>query len=104
MLVEVSVPNDFGLNATEIRKMNSKLTKAEIVPVIVGATGMIKKPLTENLKIILGNITTNELQVEAVRGSVKILKRALGTRLRERSFTVWFRNHDPFPKNRRWTF
>ena len=48
LLIEVSVPNDFGLNATEIRKMSKyqdlkndvkmiwKLKKAEIVPVIVG--------------------------------------------------------------------
>ena len=57
------------------------MKKAEIVPVMVGATGMIKKTLTEYLKIIPGNITPNELQVEALRGSVKILKRALGTRL-----------------------
>ena len=47
MLIEVSVPNDFGLNATEMRKMIKyqdlknevkrtwKLKKAEIVPVIV---------------------------------------------------------------------
>ena len=57
------------------------MKKAEIVPVIVGASGMIKKTLTECSKIIMGNITTNELQVEAVKGSVKILKRALGMRL-----------------------
>ena len=64
LLIKVSVPNDFGLNATEIRKMTkyqdlknevnrpSKLKKAEIVPVIVRATGMMKKTLTECLKII----------------------------------------------------
>ena len=110
-------PNNFGLwNAPEIRKITKyqdlknevkrawKWKKAEIVPVIVGATGMIKETLTEYLKIIPGNITPNELHVEAVRGSVKILKRALGTKLWERSFTVWFMNHDPLPKNRRWRF
>ena len=81
-----------GLNATEIRKMTKyqdlnevkptwKLKKAEVVPVIVRATGKIKKTLTEYLKIIPGNIRTNEFQVEAVRGLVKIFKRALGTRL-----------------------
>ena len=64
----------------EVKRM-WKLKKVEIVPVIVGATGMRKKTLTEYLKIIPGNITTNKLQVEAVRGSVKILKRALGMRL-----------------------
>ena len=43
------------------------MKKAEIVPVIVGATGMRKKTLTEYLKIIPGNTNTNELQVEALR-------------------------------------
>ena len=43
--------------------------------VIVRAMGMMKKILSEYLKSILENITTNELQVEAVRGAVKILKR-----------------------------
>ena len=93
LLIKVSVPNDFGLNATEIRKMTKhqdlknevkgmwKLKRAEIIPVIVGATGMITKTLTKYLKIIPRNIGTNELQVEAVRGSVNILKRALGMRL-----------------------
>ena len=53
-----------------------------IVPVIIGATGgILKKNLTEILKTIPGNITTNELQLEEVQGSVMILKRALGTKL-----------------------
>ena len=59
LLIEVSVPNDFGLNSTEIRKTTKyqdlknevkrmwKLKKAEIIPVIVGATAVIKKTLTE---------------------------------------------------------
>ena len=57
-----------------------KERRNEIVPVIVGATGMAKK-LTEILKMIPGNITTNELQLEAVRDPVTILKRTLGTKL-----------------------
>ena len=60
----------------EVKKM-WKLKKAEIVQVIVGAPGMMNKTLTEYLKIIPGNIATNELQEEAVRGSVKSLKRAI---------------------------
>ena len=64
--IEVSVPNDFGRHATEIRKMTkyqvlknevkrtSKMKKAEIIPVIVGARGMIRKTLTEYLNITLG--------------------------------------------------
>ena len=91
-MIEVSVPNNFGLNSSEIGKIMKyqdlknevkrmwKLKKAEIVPVIVGATAMMKKTLSEHLKIIPWNITTNELQVENVRGSVKILKRDPGTK------------------------
>jgi len=62
LLNKVSVPNDFARNATEIRKMTKykdlknevnrawKLKKAKIIPVIVGAIGLIKKTLTEYLK------------------------------------------------------
>ena len=93
LLIETSVPSDFGLNNAEIKKMTKyqnlkneikrswKMRSVEISPVIIGATGIIKKKLTKILKIISGNITTNELQLEVVRGSVTILKRALGTKL-----------------------
>ena len=63
-------------------KRSWKLKNARIAPVIVGAMGMMKN-LTEILKTIPGNITPNELQLEAVRGSATILKRALGTKLWE---------------------
>ena len=48
-------------------------------PVIIGATGIIKN-LTEILKTISRNITTNEQKLEAFQGLVTILKRALGTK------------------------
>ena len=72
LLIKVSVPKDFGLTATKIRKTTKcqdlknedkrtrKLKKAEIAPVIVRAIGMMKKTLTECLKIILRNITPKE--------------------------------------------
>ena len=89
MLIEILVPSDFGLNNAEIKKMTKyqdikneikrswKLKSIKSAAVIIGATGIIKN-LTEILKTILGNITTNELQPEAVQGSVTIVKRALG--------------------------
>ena len=59
-----------------------KLKNAKVVPVMMkNLMGMMKKNLTEILKTIPGNITTNELQMEAIPGSVTILKRALGTKL-----------------------
>ena len=63
----------------EVKRM-WKLKKPEIVPVIVRVTGIMKKTLRV-FNIIPGNITTNEQQMEAVRGSVKFLKTAIGTRL-----------------------
>jgi len=66
LLIKFSVPNDFRQQDTEIRKMTKyqdlknevkwswKLKKAEIIPVIVRVTGMIKKTLTDFLRIILG--------------------------------------------------
>ena len=65
-------------------KRSWKLKNAKVIPVIAGATGMMMKNLTEILKTISGNIMTHELhklQLEVVRGSATILKRALGTKL-----------------------
>ena len=62
-------------------KRSWKLKNAKVVPVMMkNLMGMMKKNLTEILKIIPVNITTNELQLEAVWGSATILKRALGTK------------------------
>ena len=81
------------MNNAEIKKMTKyqdlkhevkrswKLKNANVVPLIAGSTGMMKKNLAEILKTIPWNITTNELQLEAVRDSVTILKRAFGTKL-----------------------
>ena len=62
-------------------KISWKLKNAKVVPVIVGATGMMTKNLTEILKTIPGNIIINKRQLEAVRGSTTTLKRALSTKL-----------------------
>ena len=90
---DLEITSDFGLNNAEMKKMTKyqdlnneikrswKMKSVKISPVIIGATTMIKKNLTEVLKTIPGNITTHELQLEAVRGLVTILKRALGTKL-----------------------
>ena len=93
LLIEVSVPSDFGLNNAEIKKMTKyqdlknevkiswNLNYAKIVPVIIGATRMMKKNLMYIPQTIAMNINTNKLQLEAVWGSVMILKRVLGTKL-----------------------
>ena len=64
----------------EIKK-SWKVISLKIPLVIIKAGQMMKKNLTETLKTMPRNITTNKLQLEAVRSSVTILKRALGTKL-----------------------
>ena len=49
-------------------KRSWMLKSTKIVPVIIGETGMIKKNLIKIRQTILGNITTNELQVGGCLG------------------------------------
>jgi hypothetical protein len=60
-------------------KRTWKLKEIEVIPIIVGATGMVKRKLTECLKKIHPDLKMGQVQVEALRGTVTILKRALAT-------------------------
>ena len=89
-IIEVSVPNDFGLNRVEREKQNKyqdlkhdlrdtwDLEEIEIIPVIIGATGLVKKNLSEHLQNIPGNPQLPEVQLSAIKGTISIIKRALG--------------------------
>ena len=93
LLVEVSVPSDFGINAAERVKKTKylplcedlksswRLKQIEVVPVIVGATGLVKKNLKEFCQKIPGDPAVIELQLSALLGSKTILKRALSQSL-----------------------
>ena len=88
-IIEVSVPNDFGLNRAEREKVNKyqdlkndlrntwELDNIEIIPVIVGATGLVKDTLKTHCEKIPGNPSPEEIQMSAVTGTVSIIKRAL---------------------------
>ena len=76
---------DTTLSLTEIRKISKyqDLKKAlkdewKLIPVIIGNTGLMKKSLKNYLERIPGKISTGGIQQEAIRGTVSILKRALG--------------------------
>ena len=89
-LVEVSVPNDGGLNRAEREKKtkyqglmydmkrNWNLREISIIPVIIGATGLMKKNFKNNLASIPGNPSAREIQTIALKGTARVLKRALG--------------------------
>ena len=54
------------------------LKEIEIIPVVVGATGVIKKNLKQYLQTIPSCPSIHEVQIAAIKGTVTILKRALG--------------------------
>ena len=88
-IIEVSVPNDYGLNRAEREKNNKYqdlkndlrttwgLRNIELIPVIVGATGLVKTNLQQNLQSIKGSPDIEEVQLAAIKGTIKILKRTL---------------------------
>ena len=89
-IIDVTVPNDFGLNRAERGKITKyqdlkndlrttwRLKEIDIIPVVIGATGLMKKNLKSYLQAIPGNPSAYEVQIAAIKGTVTILKRALG--------------------------
>ena len=93
-IIEVGVPSDYSVLRTD-RQKNMKYTElateikkmwhcndAEIIPVVLGATGLIKKSLQLNLNRLPTKVTVAELQREAIKGSCIVFKRALAANLR----------------------
>ena len=91
MIIDVSVPNDFGINRAEREKVTKyqdlkvalkeewNLNQIDVIPVIIGATGLMKDSLERYLSSIPGNPNKYEVQTAAIRGTVSILKRTLGS-------------------------
>ena len=89
-IVEITVPNDFGLNRAERTKRTKyqdlmydlrrtwSLNEVEIIPVVIGATGLMKKNLKSLLERIPGCPSAYEVQLTAIKGTASILRRALG--------------------------
>ena len=51
--------------------------KTQIVPVVIGALGVIKKDIDKQICKIPGNINVTELQKIALLGSAQILRKVL---------------------------
>ena len=87
----VCVPNDIGINRAEREKVTKyqdlkhalrecwNLKDIDVIPVIIGATGVMKDNLQGYLDAIPGQPKKHEVQIAAIRGTVSILKRALGS-------------------------
>ena len=94
IIIDVSVPSDFGINRAEREKVTKyqdlknslrddwDLEDISVIPVIVGATGVMKDNLQNYLDSIPGKPNKYQVQVSAIRGTVSILKRTLGSKFK----------------------
>ena len=87
-LIDMSVPSDNNVSAKEFEKLSkykdleievSRMwkVKTQIIPVIVGALGMIKKGTQKYLNDIPGNLSLTEIQKIVLNSTAHILRRAL---------------------------
>ena len=92
-VIDVCVPNDYGMARQEREKIvkyqdlkndiadTHGLQPVDVIPVVIGATGLMKQNLQKYLQLLPAKITSLELQIETIRETVSLLKRALGCRL-----------------------
>ena len=63
---------DLGLEIQRMRQM-----KPEVIPVVVGALGTLKKGMVENIKKVLERATVTKTQNICMLGSARILRKVL---------------------------
>ena len=84
ILIDMAVPSNQNTSVKVAEKLSKhknleiKITKiwgmkTQIVPVVIGALGLVKKGIKKKIDRILGNIEITELQKIALLGSVHIL-------------------------------
>ena len=92
-IIDLCVPNDYGMRRQEREKVvkyqdlindmadTCNLQPVDIIPVALVAMGLMKTNLQKYLQLIPDKVTSLELQIEVLRETVSMLKRALGCRL-----------------------
>ena len=90
LIIDVAVPNDYGLNRGEREKITKyqdlkndikttwSFKEIYIIPVVIGATGMVKQNLKKYIETIPEKPSCYEVQIAAINGTCSILKRSLG--------------------------
>ena len=94
IIIDVSVPNDFGINRAEREKITKyqdlknalkdewKLNEVAVITVIVSATCFMKDNLQSYLDSIPGKPNKYQVQTAAIKGTVTLLKKVLGSNFR----------------------
>ena len=92
LMIDVAIPSDYNIQKKATEKMSKYIDlqiecqrmwkkKVEVIPVVVGATGIVEKRLKADLKNIPGNHNIHNLQRSAILGTAHILRRALSIKL-----------------------
>ena len=87
-LIDMSIPSDRNIALKEIEKKSKYKDleleiqrmwqmKTEVIPVVVGALGTIKKGMVENIKRVSERANVTETQQISVLGSAPILRKVL---------------------------
>jgi len=88
LLIDIAIPNDLKINTTETEKLSDKRdleiedsrmwkVRTEMVPVMIGALGTIKKRLDQNLQLLPGHPSVTELQI-TLMSPAHIIHKVLG--------------------------
>ena len=90
LVIEVGVPGDTRVTAYEREKIIKyqalkheirrmwEVDSVEVIPIVLGATGTVKRSVVPYLEKIPVKLTTSEMCLEVVRASIGILKIVLG--------------------------
>ena len=87
-LIDMSIPSDTNIALKEIEKKSKYKDleleiqrmwqmKTEVIPVVVGALGTIKKGMAENIKRVSERANVTETQKISMLGSARILRKVL---------------------------
>ena len=88
-IIEIGITSDTGINATthrktikytdfkNILKREWQLNKVDLLPIVIGVTGIYKKSINRTIEDIWGAVDVDIIQGEVVKSGVTILKRAL---------------------------
>ncbi|KAL1446281.1 hypothetical protein WDU94_005480, partial [Cyamophila willieti] len=86
LIIDVAIPADMNVEKKEAEK-NLKYkdlaieiermwnTKVKIVPIIIGALGVVPKSLKDNLQQLPGNFSINTIQENALLGTAYIMRK-----------------------------
>ncbi|KAJ0179572.1 hypothetical protein K1T71_005284 [Dendrolimus kikuchii] len=88
-LIDITVPSDYNIGGKEIEKLSkyhllktevSRLwnTQATVVPIVVGATGIVAKSINKYIEKLDASIDITILQKQAALHTTNILRKVLG--------------------------